>query len=80
MQSSSTHLSGDDIERILEETLSDSKSSLFDSDNDYNAIEDLRTHKASESAGNSKSPLQGGASDTSFMWEGMSKVKSVSFI
>jgi hypothetical protein len=72
-------LSGDDIERILEETLSASESSLFDSDDDSSAIEDLRTHKASdsgsESAGNATSPLQGGASDTSLMLEDMSKVK-----
>jgi hypothetical protein len=74
MESSSTHLSGDDIERILEETLSDSESSLFDSDDDSSAIEGLRTHKASDSAGNSTSPLQGGASDTSSMWEDKSKV------
>jgi hypothetical protein len=56
---------GDDIERILEETLLDSESSLFDTDYDSSAIEDLRTHEASdsesesESAGNSTSPLQG---------------------
>jgi hypothetical protein len=81
MESSSTHLSGDDIERILEETLSDSESSLFDSDDDSSAIEDLRTHKASDSVGKSTSPLQSRASDTSFMWEDMSKVKkSMSFI
>jgi hypothetical protein len=77
-------LSGDDIERILEETLSDSESSLFDSDDDSSAIEDLRTHEASDSdsdsAGNSTSPLQGGASDTSLMWEDMFKEKSISFI
>jgi hypothetical protein len=76
-------LSADDIERILEETLSASESSLFDSDDDPSAIEDLRTHKASdsdsESAGNSTSPLQGRASDMALMWEDMSKVKSISF-
>jgi hypothetical protein len=48
------------------------------------AIEDLRNHEANDSdrdsAGNSTSPLQGGASDTSLMWEDMSKVKSISFI
>jgi hypothetical protein len=75
MESSSTHLSGDDIERILEETLSDSESSLFDSDDNSSAIEDMSTHEASDSdsdsARNSTSPLQGGASDTSFMWEDM---------
>jgi hypothetical protein len=64
-------LSGDDIERILVETLSDSESSLFDSDDDSSAIDDLRTYEASdsdsESAGNSTSPLQCGASDTSLM-------------
>jgi hypothetical protein len=47
---------GDDIERILEETLSASESNLFDSDDDSSAIEDLRTPEASdsdsESAGN----------------------------
>jgi hypothetical protein len=80
MESSSTHLLGDDIERILEETLLDSESSFFDSDNDSSAVEGLRTHEASDSAGNSTSPLQGGASYTSFMWEDMSKVKSISFI
>jgi hypothetical protein len=64
MESSSTHLSGD--ERILEETLSDSESSLFDSDDDSSATEDLSTHEASDSAGNSTSPLQGGASVMSF--------------
>jgi hypothetical protein len=60
-------LSGDDIERILDETLSASESSFFDSDDNSSAIEDLRTHEASDSdnAGNSTSPLQGGASDTS---------------
>jgi hypothetical protein len=52
MESSNTHLSGDDIERILEETLSDSESSLFDSDDDSSAIEGLRTHEASDSEGN----------------------------
>jgi hypothetical protein len=36
------------------------------------AIEDLSTHEDSDSAGNSARPLQGGASDTPFMWEGMS--------
>jgi hypothetical protein len=74
MEASSTHLLGDDIERILEETLSDSESSLFDPDNDSSAIEDLSTHKASDSdsAANSTSPLQGGANDTSFMWDDMS--------
>jgi hypothetical protein len=74
MESSSTHLLGDDIERILEETLSESESSLFDSDDDSSAIEGLSTHEASDSnsAGTSTSPLQGGASDTSFMWEDMS--------
>jgi hypothetical protein len=38
------------------------------------AIEDLNTHEASDrdSAGNSTNPSQGGASDTSFMWEDMS--------
>jgi hypothetical protein len=40
MESWRTNLSGDDIERILEETLSDSESSLFDSDDDSSAIED----------------------------------------
>jgi hypothetical protein len=73
-----------DIERILEETLSDSGSSLFGSDDDSSAIEDLRTREASdsgsESAGNSTSPLQGRDSDMSLMWEDMSKVKSISFI
>jgi hypothetical protein len=75
-------LSGDDIERILEETLSASESSLFDSDDDSSTNEDLRTHEASdsESVGNSTSPLQGGASDMSFMWEDMSKVKPISFL
>jgi hypothetical protein len=79
MKSSAARLSGDDIERILEETLSDSESSLFDSDKDSSAIEGLRTHEASDSdsAGNSTSPLQGGASDTSLMLEDMSKVKSM---
>jgi hypothetical protein len=77
MELSSTHLSGDYIERILEETLSDSESSLFDSDDDSSAIEGLRTHEASDSVGNSTSPLQGGASDMSCMWEDMSKVKSI---
>jgi hypothetical protein len=72
-----TSLLGDDIERILEETLSDSESSLFGSDDDSSATEDLRTHEASESAGNSTSPLQGWDSDTSLMWEAMSKVKSI---
>jgi hypothetical protein len=74
MESSSTHLSGDDIERILEETLLDSATSLFDSDDDSSVIEDLRIHEASDSdsAGNSASPLRGGASDMSFMWEDMS--------
>jgi hypothetical protein len=74
MKSSSKYLSADDIERILEETLLDSESSLFDSGGDSSAIEDLRTHEASDSAGNSTSPLQGGATDTSYMWEDMSKV------
>jgi hypothetical protein len=66
--------------------MSDSESSLFDSDDDSSAIEDLRTHEASDSdsnsdsVGNSASPLQGGASDMSLMWEDMSKVKSISFI
>jgi hypothetical protein len=76
MESSSTHLS-DDTERILEENLSDSESSLFGL-GDSSAIEDLSTHEASDSddsAGNSTSPLQGRASDTSFMWVDMSKVK-----
>jgi hypothetical protein len=68
MESSSTHLSGDSIERILEETLSDGESSLFDSD-DSSAVEDLSTHEASGSAGNSTSSLQGGASDT-FLYVG----------
>jgi hypothetical protein len=71
VESSRTCLSGDDIERILEDTLSDSESSLFDSDDDSSAIEDLSSHEASDSdsdsVGNSTSPLQGGASDTSFM-------------
>jgi hypothetical protein len=80
MESSSTLLSGDDIERILEETLLDSESSLYDSGDDSSAIEGLKTHEASGSAGNSTSPLQDGASDMSFMWEDMSKVKSISFI
>jgi hypothetical protein len=80
MESSSTQLSGDDTERILEENLLDSESSLFDSDDDSSATEGLRTHKASDSTGNSTSPLQGGASDTSFVWEDMSKVKYISFI
>jgi hypothetical protein len=59
MEASSTCLSGDDIERILEETLSDSESSLFDSDDDSSAIEDLITHEASDSdsVGNSTRPL-----------------------
>jgi hypothetical protein len=74
---------GDDIERILE-TFSDGESSLFDSDEESSAIEDMRTHEASDSesdsAGNSTSPLQGGGSDTSLMWEDVSKVKSISFI
>lgn len=48
MESSRTHLSGDDIDRILEETLSDGESSLFDSDGNYSAIEVLNTHKASD--------------------------------
>jgi hypothetical protein len=81
MASSSTHLSGDHIERILEETMSDSESSLFDSD-DSSEIEDLSTHEAhevheasyndSDSAGNSTSPLHGCASDTSFIRDDMS--------
>jgi hypothetical protein len=77
MELSSTHLSGDDIERIIEKTLSDSESSLFDSD-DSHAIEDLSTHEASDSysgsdsAGNSTSPSQGEASAMFFMWEDMS--------
>jgi hypothetical protein len=57
-------LTEDDIERIL---LSDSERNLTLSE-----IEDLSTHKASDSVGYSTSPLQGRASDTSFMWEDMS--------
>jgi hypothetical protein len=65
-------MSGDDIDRILEETLLDNESCLFNSYDDASAVVDLSTHEASDRAGNSTSPLQGGASSTSFMWENMS--------
>jgi hypothetical protein len=39
-------LSGDDVEKILEETLSDSEHSLFDSDNNSSVIEDLLIYEA----------------------------------
>jgi hypothetical protein len=52
---SSAHLLGGDIERILEEPSSDSESSLFDSDDNFSAIEG----SDSDNAGNSTTPLQG---------------------
>jgi hypothetical protein len=82
MELSSIYLLGDDTERILEESLTSCEGSLFDSEDNSSATEDLSIHEACDSngAGNSTSPLQGRASDTSFMWEDMSKVKSISFI
>jgi hypothetical protein len=68
MESSSGHLLGGDIERILEEPLSDSESSLFDSDGDFSAVEG----SDSDSVGNSTSPLEGGAGNTFFGGEDMS--------
>jgi hypothetical protein len=49
MESSSIHLSGDDIERILEKSLTDCESSLFESDNGSSATEDFSTHETSNS-------------------------------
>jgi hypothetical protein len=34
-------LSGDEVDKILDETLSNGENSLFDSDDDFSVIEDL---------------------------------------
>jgi hypothetical protein len=73
MESWRTSLSGDDIERILEETLSASESSLTQT----MTLVQLKIWELKKQV---TSPLQGGTSDTSLMWEDMSKVKSISFI
>jgi hypothetical protein len=74
-------LSGDDVERILEEPLSDSENSLFDSDDNSGVIEDFSIHETTVILGNenedsdctqgSTSALQGGDSVTAFTWEDM---------
>jgi hypothetical protein len=79
MESSSTRLLGDDIERILEETSLDSESSLTQTMTQVQ-LKAWELTKQVTVRGNSTSPLQGKASDTSFMWEDMSKVKSISFV
>jgi hypothetical protein len=71
-------LLGDDIGRILEETLSDSGYSLFDWDDDSSVTEDLPIHEAvaikwsenedSDSVQDSTSALPGGASIMAFTW------------
>jgi hypothetical protein len=73
-------LLGDDVERILEETLSDRENSLFDSDDDSSVIEDLPIHEAIaikgreneyiDSAQDSTSALQVGASVNSIYMGG----------
>jgi hypothetical protein len=73
--------SGDDVEIILKETLSDTENNLFDSDDDSNVTEDLPIYEVnvtdgseneeSDCAQDSTSVLQGGASVTAFMWEDM---------
>jgi hypothetical protein len=65
-------LSGDDVERILEETLTDSENRLFDPDDNLNVINDFSIHEAIEIEGSenqdkdsvqdSASALQGGPS------------------
>jgi hypothetical protein len=79
---SRVRLSGDEVEKILDKVLSYSKNSLFDSDDDSILIEDLPIQEEiaieesedgdSDSAQNSTSDLQGGASGSIFTWEDMS--------
>jgi hypothetical protein len=80
VSTSRVHLSGD-VERIPEETLSDGENNLFDSDDNYSVIKNLPIHKEtategsenedSDSAQDSTSALQGGASVMAFTWEDM---------
>jgi hypothetical protein len=62
-------LLGDDVESILEETLSDSENSLFDSDDDSSVIEDLPIHKPTAIDGNENEDCDSAQGPTcAFCW------------
>jgi hypothetical protein len=74
-------LSGKEVDKVLDEILSDSESSFFDSDDDSSGIDDLPVGEAiavegtedeeSDSAQDA-SAVQGARSAASFTWEDMS--------
>jgi hypothetical protein len=63
-------LSGDDVEKILEETLIDSENSLFDSDDNSSAIEDLSIHEATATEGSENEDSDGVHESTSALQGG----------